>query len=57
MKYTFALIGIIMITILLLLILDNFVVHPGFTLDAFRGLGIVFLFGSFLLVGDSCKLD
>jgi hypothetical protein len=58
MKYKFALIGIIMIIVLLLLIPDNFVMHLGFTLDAFIGLGIVFLFGSFLLVGDLLhKLD
>ena len=54
----FATAGITMIVIVLLVVLDNFVLRPGFTFIAFVGMGIFVLFGSFLVLGDFFhKLD
>jgi hypothetical protein len=58
LKHSFATAGIAMIVIVLLLILDNYMMHPGFTIAAFIGMGIFVIFGTFLVLGDFLhKLD
>ena len=47
-----------MIVIVLILIVDDYVLHPGFTAAAYIGAGIFILFGTFLVIGDFLhKLD
>jgi len=52
LKHLFATAGIAMIVIVQFLILDNYVIHPGFTTAAFIGMGVFVIFGTFLLLGD-----
>ncbi len=58
LKHVFAIAGITMIVIVLFLIVDDYVLHPGFTAAAYISAGIFILFGTFLVIGDFLhKLD
>jgi hypothetical protein len=58
LKHGLGITGVTMIVIVLFLMADNYVFHPGFTTVAFIGAGIFFLFGMFLVIGDFMhKLD